>query len=123
MQPFASIFLSCRGRIRRRTYYWSAFLLVLTFCVLFSFLETNVSRASTLILYPPLLWCAFALASKRLHDREQSAWWLVLLIVPVLGPIVVAAWLLLGRGTRDENRFGPDPRTAGADYLTVRLGK
>ncbi|MEO8019697.1 MAG: DUF805 domain-containing protein [Pseudomonadota bacterium] len=91
--------------------------------MLFSFLETNVSRASTLILYPPFLWSTFALTSKRLHDREQSTWWLLLVMIPVLGPIILAAWLLLGRGTKTDNRFGADPRAAGADYLTVSIGK
>ena len=122
MQTLSRLLISPHGRLRRRTYYWTLALITLVFCVLFSFLETNINRASTLVLYPPFLWSAFALTCKRLHDREQSAWWLLLVAIPVLGPVILAAWLFLGRGTRGDNRFGGDPREAGADYLKVSLG-
>jgi uncharacterized membrane protein YhaH (DUF805 family) len=90
--------------------------------VLYTFIEATIGRPATLILYPPTLWAMFVLTCKRLHDREQSAWWLLLVVIPVAGPVLLCAWLLLGRGTRGDNRFGPDPRSAGADYLTVTMG-
>ena len=79
-----------RGRIERSTFWWSCLLLGAVFAVLFVFLEQTVGRTSTWVLYPPLLWGALALAVKRLHDRGTSAWWLLIAVIPILGPL----WLV-----------------------------
>ena len=48
-----------------------------------------------------LLLPGLAVAARRLHDLNQSAWWL-LLYVFILGAFF---W----KGTTGPNRFGPDP--------------
>lgn len=55
-----------------------------------------------------LLWPSIAVGVKRLHDRNYSGWFFLVLFVPLLQlwPIVVMAFL---RGTEGDNRFGPDP--------------
>ena len=92
-----------------------------------------VNAALVVASLPALVSCV-AIGARRLHDRNKSAWWLLLFaVVPPLlqgaaslntleaGPVVwlnVAAialslWALveLGfmRGTRGPNRFGLDP--------------
>ena len=47
MQIMSRLFVSPSGRIRRRTYYWSFALVLVVFCILFTFLETTVNRATT----------------------------------------------------------------------------
>jgi uncharacterized membrane protein YhaH (DUF805 family) len=111
---------SFRGRIGRSTFWWSAIALGALFVVLFVFLDTEVGRTSTLVLYPPLLFGAAALAVKRLHDRDTSAWWLLIVVIPILGPLWLVITLALRRGTPGENRYGEDPRLFDADYLTVK---
>ena len=54
------------------------------------------------------LWCSFAVAYKRCHDRNRSAWFLLLLLVP-LANLWVAIELGFLPGTVGPNRFGPDP--------------
>jgi len=81
---------------------------------------------------------ALAIGVKRLHDRDRSGWWIVLLyfgpmvleaaqnstesgtlasILLGLGAFAVSIWALveLGflRGTSGPNRFGPDPLQRG----------
>jgi uncharacterized membrane protein YhaH (DUF805 family) len=81
-----------------------------------------------------LLWIGFAIAVKRLHDRDKSGWWIVpFFVVPglyntfgeqlpniyVLGMMLAAATFLLYlwgfielyclKGSRKTNRFGADP--------------
>jgi uncharacterized membrane protein YhaH (DUF805 family) len=64
----------------------------------------------------------FALASlipavlvdiKRWHDRDKSGWWMLIVLVPIIGSI----WLLIElgflAGTPGANRFGPPPTTGG----------
>ena len=86
-----------------------------------------------------LLVSSFAVAVKRLHDRNKRAWWLLPFyvaapVIQTLAPIddldsAVTVWLMvlsgvitlwalieLGclAGTRGPNRYGPDPRAPAA---------
>jgi uncharacterized membrane protein YhaH (DUF805 family) len=60
-----------------------------------------------------LMWPWFAIAVKRFHDRDQSGWWSIVGLVPLIGMIVMIVVGCL-KGTDGENRFGPDPLAAGA---------
>ena len=44
---------------------------------------------------------------KRFHDRDKSGWWVLIGLIPIIGPI----WLLVEcgflKGTPGPNRFGP----------------
>lgn len=53
-----------------------------------------------LVLIPWLLW-GLSFTTKRLHDRDKSAWWLVAfyLVPSVLGQLAKAAWFAGGLGT------------------------
>ena len=59
----------------------------------------------------------------RLHDRNHSAWWLLWLLVPVIGPVLllVQNGFLVGQG--GANWYGPPPgEEATANHaLDVRL--
>jgi uncharacterized membrane protein YhaH (DUF805 family) len=114
------VYGSFTGRIERFTFWWSSFALAAVFVVLFVFLDTMFGRESTFFLYPPLFWGALALAVKRLHDRGVSAWWLAVVLVPILGPLWLFVTLGLRAGTPGENHYGDDPRLFDADYLTVK---
>ena len=102
-------------------------------------IETSVLRdiAIILVLYIPLIWIGLALSAKRLHDRDKSAWWLLVfyalptilstaadrtedvqfIILHLISfGITVWAFVELGclRGTVGSNRYGPDPLSAPA---------
>lgn len=49
---------------------------------------------------------------RRLHDRDQSGWWMLLSFVPLIGLIFL---MFLAAGSADErtNRFGPPARLVG----------
>ena len=51
----------------------------------------------------------FAIAVKRLHDRNKSARWLILLFVPIVGALWMLVELGFLRGTRGINKWGDDP--------------
>lgn len=102
--------LSPEGRMRRRAFWAGALGASAAFTVLFVAVAAVAGRPTTLVLYPPFFWAAYVLMARRLHDRGRSPLWLLLLAVPVLGPLWTAIDLFLLRGTRGENRYGPDPR-------------
>lgn len=112
-----------RGRVPRFEFWWTSILLGITFVVLFVFLDETLGYASTLILYPPFLWIAAAVAVKRMRDRGKSPAWLALVLVPVLGPLWLLVDLGLLRGTPGENQYGADPLERDSDYLTVKTNR
>jgi uncharacterized membrane protein YhaH (DUF805 family) len=135
-----------QGRLNRQPYWLIAIAIavVVILLVLFALatgFEGDFAGSGAIflilgILYIPLVWIGLAISAKRLHDRNKSAWWLIVFyIVPgILGGIAyqigmagavlhivsfgitVWAFVELGclRGTRGPNRYGPDPLTLAA---------
>ena len=118
--PLWRLLFSFNGRISRAALWWTAGLAGLAFLVLFEFLEDFAGRPSTLALYPPLFWILVALAVKRLRDRGRAPAWLLVALIPVLGPLWLLIELGLRRGTVGENHYGADPADSAPDYLTVK---
>jgi uncharacterized membrane protein YhaH (DUF805 family) len=114
------LFGSLSGRIPRSTFNVSMLALIAGFVVLYVFLQTVAGLRSTLILYPFFAWAALALASKRLHDRGQSVFYLLALVIPLFGPLWVFATLCCRVGSEGENQYGADCLARHADYLTVQ---
>lgn len=120
--PYARLIrllFSPRGRIARATYWIAVTVLVVAFVAAFIALESIAGRQSTLILYPPFFWAMLVLAVKRCHDRAKSSLWLLLALIPVLGPLWWLIALGLRRGTLGENQYGNDPLENSVDYLTI----
>ena len=61
-----------------------------------------------LILLTPAL-VNFAVLAKRWHDRNKSAWWAFIHLVPVIGVLWTFVELGFFKGTLGKNRFGLDP--------------
>lgn len=111
MEP-AQIFFSFRGRIGRSTWWLYGMAAMLGLGLLITALlriagvdpDTSAGAASLLLLWPSL-----AISVKRWHDRDKSAWWVLVGLIPVIGGL----WLLIEngllRGTPGPNRYGPDP--------------
>ncbi|ATQ42530.1 DUF805 domain-containing protein [Caulobacter mirabilis] len=59
-----------------------------------------------------LLIPSLAVAFRRLHDTNRSAWWLFIALVPFVGGLVLFIFYVLD-GTPGDNRFGPDPKGRG----------
>ena len=45
---------------------------------------------------------------RRLHDTDRTGWWVLIVIVPIIGFIWLLVLLIL-EGTPGRNRFGADP--------------
>jgi uncharacterized membrane protein YhaH (DUF805 family) len=59
-----------------------------------------------------LLIPGLSVGVRRLHDTDRSGWWLLLVIIPIIGWIVLIVFLATS-GTPGPNRFGPS-RDGGA---------
>jgi len=49
-----------------------------------------------------------SVSCRRLHDRDRSGWWVLLILIPIIGWIILLIWVCQP-GQRGSNRFGPDP--------------
>lgn len=68
-----------------------------------------------LIPFVNILYClvtllpGFALSVRRLHDTGKSGFWLLILIIPIIGWIIIFVWECTD-SDKDENQYGPSPK-------------
>jgi len=68
-----------------------------------------------------LLWPWLALWIKRWHDRGKSGWWMLIVLIPIVGGLWALVECGFLRGTSGANRFGSDPLAmTSADPQPVR---
>jgi len=136
------LLFSFQGRLNRKPYWMTAIatMLIIIVLLLFALILIREHRFEfagltlvlLVILYIPLIWIGLAIGAKRLHDRDKSAWWLLVfyaapgflstagnrmedvgfIILHIISfGISVWAFVELGclRGTPGPNRYGPDP--------------
>lgn len=100
-------YVGFEGRASRSEYwYWTLFSVIATIIAgtMDSFVGLGFfSGVVSLGLFLPSLAVAF----RRLHDLDRTAWWL-LLSFTIIGAVVLLIWFCL-RGTVGPNRFGSDP--------------
>lgn len=128
MGPFQAVatdfskYVTFSGRARRAEYWWWILFYFVAFILgtmvdLYFFGTTvttdagfssstsfaPVTVALALVLFLPTL----AVTVRRLHDTNRSGWWMLISLVPIVGPILMIVWCA-SAGTRGGNRFGPD---------------
>lgn len=104
---------SMRGRMPRRAF-WSALCISPIFGLLILLLippleNAGVQRSIGLIAVFPLLWIMIAVQAKRWHDRDKSAWWILINLLPGIGALWAFVELGFLPGTEGANRYGPSP--------------
>lgn len=60
---------------------------------------------------------SLAVAMRRLHDTGRSGWWLLLLLIPVLGWAVLLIFYCID-SEPGENAFGPNPKGAAPGSIS-----
>jgi uncharacterized membrane protein YhaH (DUF805 family) len=100
-------YVNFQGRSQRSAYWWWTLFAVLANMAA----GLSGSDAIGAVLGLVLLVPGISMAVRRLHDTDHSGWWLLLLIVPVVGWIVLVVFYV-SEGTQGDNRFGPDPLAA-----------
>ena len=52
---------------------------------------------------------AIAVTIRRLHDTDRSGWWILIVLVPIIGGIWLLVLMLFDSQPRD-NKYGPPPK-------------
>lgn len=118
------LFLSASGRTARGPFLMASAAL-LVFAALYESFGITLHLLTGWLVYPPLLFFATCVLSKRLHDRGRSGWWAVLILLSLVAVwptprhfldflftgIVVWAIVELGvmPGEQGANRYGANP--------------
>ena len=144
MEELFEFLFGASGRINRAKYWLSLLKYTIAGLLAAVILFTAAGIAAplfiimvVLVFIPWLMW-GFAITTERLHDRDKSAWWLLLFygVPAVLGQLAKAVWYpvpagtalhyilaLAGfaltiwgfvgigclRGTAGSNKYGPNP--------------
>ncbi|HKU71128.1 MAG TPA: DUF805 domain-containing protein [Burkholderiales bacterium] len=115
MEPTAdltALLFSFRGRINRKPYWkclCGVFFADMILSILMYPFDEFVQGAAQFGFMAGALWPLLALQTKRWHDRDKSAWWLLVNFIPYIGILWVIIECGVLRGTEGANRFGPDP--------------
>jgi uncharacterized membrane protein YhaH (DUF805 family) len=102
-----------QGRaIRSEYWFWVLFYVllsaatnVLELLVRHVFLIHGLFIIAFTLLYLFLLVPNLAVSVRRLHDLDKSGWWLLLVFIPLVGPIILLVWFC-SPGTPGSNQFG-----------------
>src|ERR1700674_2033185 len=113
------------GRARRREY-WVFVLfniiisIVLTVCD--AVLGTYSAAASIGILSGiytlAVLIPGIAVTVRRLHDTGRSSWWILIVLVPIVGAICLPIFMLID-SQPGQNAYGPSPKGGEATVANV----
>ncbi len=104
---------SLKGRITRKPF-WIFNLIVFTGWIVLSMFtgaanDLNEITRPQIMFLAWIFWPSIAVQAKRWHDRNKSAWWVTIGLIPVIGPI----WAFIENGfmpgDSGENRFGSAP--------------
>jgi len=108
---YFSRYVTFRGRAGRAEYWWAMLFIALANIAL-SLVDYGALGASpeepgvlaTLFAFGTIL-PTLAISVRRLHDIGRSGWWLLIVLIPLVGVIVILVFHLM-RGSDGPNRFG-----------------
>jgi uncharacterized membrane protein YhaH (DUF805 family) len=101
----------------RRTEFWMFFL----FNVIVGFVLNIIDNVSGLakamngvgplgtLYFLAVLVPYLAVGARRLHDTNRSGWWLLLLLIPCIGAIILLIWFVQDSDP-GTNAYGPNPK-------------
>jgi uncharacterized membrane protein YhaH (DUF805 family) len=103
-----SKYVTVSGRASRSEYWW-----FVAFCMAISLIAgviegINGSSFPSLVITLVTFIPGITVGVRRLHDKDRSGWWLLIVFVPLIGWLILLYWNVT-RGTFGANRFGPDP--------------
>lgn len=56
---------------------------------------------------------SLAVTVRRLHDIDRTGWWILIVLIPIIGFIVLLVFMVQD-SQEGENEYGPNPKVATA---------
>ena len=70
-------------------------------------IESGMGALGTIFVLVHLL-PSIAVGVRRLHDIGRSGWWLLINLIPLIGPIVFIVFAVTD--SKEDNEYGPNPK-------------
>ena len=105
------LLFSFEGRINR-TSYWMSWIVFVPLSLMGMAIATNqeILELYRVVVVLVMVWPMLAIQAKRWHDIDMSGWWLLVNLLPVVGPLIALVMNGFLPGTNGENHFGPATR-------------
>jgi len=100
------------GRAQRKEYWMFTLINVIIYLVLSilgAVTKTPVFAVIYILYALAVLIPGLAVAFRRLHDTNRSAWWILIGLVPFVGGIILLVFMVLD-SQPGENKYGPNPK-------------
>ena len=99
-----------QGRARRSEYWW----FTLAYSVVSGILSGLAQNSTLFAVISGIFSLALLLPSlgvnvRRLHDVNKSGWWILIVLIPLVGWIIDIVWCVKDSDPGD-NQFGPNPK-------------
>ena len=107
------------GRARRKEYWmYSLFniIILIALGVVEGIAGSNPESGGgvlTLLYFLAVILPSLAVTVRRFHDTGKSGWWVLIGLVPMIGPIVMLVFMVQDSQAGD-NQYGPNPKAAAA---------
>jgi len=104
------------GRARRTEYWMFALFNAIIFLALFILVLATRSSIFWILLFLydlAVIVPSLAVTWRRIQDTGRHGLWILLGLIPLVGPIIVLVFTILP-GTPGPNEFGPDPLAVSA---------
>lgn len=104
MNKLLGVYFSFKGRLSRKEF-WLYY--VIPF-VLVGYLLSQIGNEYFVIdaLLVLSIWPSLAVQVKRWHDINKSGWWVLILLVPIIGGLIALIANGFFPGTKGENEYG-----------------
>ena len=98
----------------RRMEYWMFLLMNCVISIVLGIVAAMIGLRWISYVYSIFLFVpSLAVSVRRLHDTGRSGWWLLLVLIPVIGWLVLLFFYVQDSQSGD-NEYGPNPKGAGA---------
>ena len=99
-----------QGRAARSEYWFFTLFMFITSMIASVIAGASLGVLSVLpmVLLIGLFVPSIAVSVRRLHDLDKSGWWILIILIPLIGGLVLL-WWSCKRGTEGQNMFGSDP--------------
>ncbi|AZG73573.1 DUF805 domain-containing protein [Shewanella livingstonensis] len=103
------------GRARRKEF-WMFGLVSMIISIVLTLLDMGVGLYNDLygaglfssIYSLAIMIPSIAVSARRLHDTDHSAWWLLLMFIPLLGVLILLVVMCFN--SKEDNEYGPNPK-------------
>ena len=107
------------GRARRKEYWFFILfyvLIVIALSIIDGIVGTTMESGGGILsslFVLAMLIPSISVGVRRLHDTDKSGWFILLGLIPLVGPIILLVFFVMD-GTAGDNRFGPNPKAGEA---------